>query len=108
MQKVRTDVYSYSALRASVSAAVILVVAVVAGQIILDAIGIHLRSFKVAGGIILFLFGLQTLFGRAGANVSTFRNSSLHRKPVTMHELNSCRGTRACHAEAFAKAGRLR
>ncbi len=51
-----------------VDAAVILVVAVVAGQIILDAIGIHLHSLKVAGGIILFLFGLQMLFGRADAN----------------------------------------
>src|SRR6266567_4757292 len=56
-----------TALRASVYAAVILVVAVVAGQIILDAIGIHLRSLKVAGGIILFLFGLQMLFGRVDA-----------------------------------------
>ena len=57
-----------TALRASVYAAVILVVAVVAGQIILDAIGIHLHSLKVAGGIILFLFGLQMLFGRMDAN----------------------------------------
>ena len=45
-------------------ATIILVVAVVAGQIILDAIGIHLHSLKVAGGIILFLFGLQMLFGK--------------------------------------------
>src|SRR5947199_5476664 len=51
-----------TALRASIYAAIILVVAVVAGQIILDAIGIHLHSLKVAGGIILFLFGLQMLF----------------------------------------------
>ncbi len=57
-----------TALRASLYAAVILVVSVVAGQIILDAIGIHLHSLKVAGGIILFLFGLQMLFGRADAN----------------------------------------
>jgi multiple antibiotic resistance protein len=56
-----------TALRACVYAAVILVVAVVAGQIILDAIGIHLHSLKVAGGIILFLFGLQMLFGRLDA-----------------------------------------
>jgi multiple antibiotic resistance protein len=42
-----------TALRACVYAAVILVVAVVTGQIILDAIGIHLHSLKVAGGIIL-------------------------------------------------------
>jgi len=53
-----------TALRASIYAAIILVVAVVAGQIILDAIGIHLHSLKVAGGIILFLFGLQMLFGK--------------------------------------------
>src|SRR5213595_4195748 len=52
-----------TALRASVYAAVILVVAVVAGQIILDAIGIRMHSLKVAGGIILFLFALKMLFG---------------------------------------------
>ena len=51
-----------------VYATVILVVAVVAGQFILDAIGIHLHSLKVAGGIILFLFGLQMLFGRMDAS----------------------------------------
>src|SRR5207245_7021945 len=60
-----------TALRATAYAAVILVVAVVAGQIILDAIGIHLHSLKVAGGIILFLFALKMLFGgldaKAGA-----------------------------------------
>jgi multiple antibiotic resistance protein len=52
-----------TALRATLYATVILVVAVVAGQIILDAIGIHLHSLKVAGGIILFLFALKMLFG---------------------------------------------
>src|SRR5207245_10242932 len=57
-----------TALRASVYAAVILVVAVVAGQIILDAIGIRLHSLKVAGGIILFLFAVQMLFGRLDSN----------------------------------------
>src|SRR5438067_8737984 len=56
-----------TALRATLYAAVILLVAVMAGQIILDAIGIHLHSLKVAGGIILFLFGLQMLFGRLDA-----------------------------------------
>jgi len=56
-----------TALRASVYATIILVVAVVAGQIILDAIGIHLHSLKVGGGIILFLFALQMLFGRMDA-----------------------------------------
>src|SRR5258705_13169934 len=57
-----------TALRASLYVTVILVVAVVAGQIILDAIGIRLHSLKVAGGIILFLFALQMLFGRMDSN----------------------------------------
>src|SRR5437867_3872182 len=56
-----------TALRASLYAAVILVVAVVAGQVILDAIGIRMHSLKVAGGIILFLFGVRMLFGKLDA-----------------------------------------
>ena len=52
-----------TALRAVLYAAVILVVAVVAGQIILDAIGIRMHSLKVSGGIILFLSALKMLFG---------------------------------------------
>ena len=49
--------------RASIYAAIILVGAVVAGQIILDAMGIHLLSLKLAGGLILFIFALKMLFG---------------------------------------------
>jgi multiple antibiotic resistance protein len=60
-----------TALRATIYAAIILVVAVVAGQIILDAIGIHMHSLKVAGGIILFLFGLQMLFGKAESKAAS-------------------------------------
>lgn len=56
-----------TALRASFYAAIILVGAITVGQLILDAIGIHLHSLKVAGGIILFLFALQMLFGRMDA-----------------------------------------
>src|SRR2546429_8526249 len=54
----------WTALRAVMYATVILVVAMTAGQVILDAIGIHMHSLKVAGGIILFLFGSQMLFGK--------------------------------------------
>src|SRR5215468_7672005 len=45
-----------TALRASIYATVILAATMTVGQIILDVIGIHLHSLKVAGGIILFLF----------------------------------------------------
>lgn len=51
------------ALRASIYAAVILVIAGVIGQIVLDAMGIRLRSLQIAGGLILFVFGLQMIFG---------------------------------------------
>src|SRR6476661_1056755 len=49
--------------RASLYAAIILVVAVIIGQIVLDAMGIRLRSLQIAGGVILCVFGLQMLFG---------------------------------------------
>src|SRR5213080_3127609 len=57
----------WTALRACIYATIILVVAMTAGQVILDAIGIHMHSLKVAGGIILFLFGSQMLFGKMDA-----------------------------------------
>ena len=57
-----------TALRACVYATVILVTTMTVGQLILDAIGIHLHSLKVAGGIILFLFAMQMIFGRMDAD----------------------------------------
>jgi multiple antibiotic resistance protein len=57
--------------RATLYAAIILIVAVIIGQIILDAMGIRLLSLQVAGGIILFLFGLQMLFGSADRETSS-------------------------------------
>ena len=60
----------WTALRACIYATVILVVAMTVGQVVLDAIGVHLHSLKVAGGVILFLFGLQMLFGKMDAKTS--------------------------------------
>ena len=54
----------WTALRACIYATIILVAAGTVGQVILDAIGIHMHSLKVAGGVILFLFGVQMLFGK--------------------------------------------
>src|SRR5438876_11208584 len=60
-----------TALRATLYATVILIVAVIAGQIILDAIGIRMHSLKVAGGLILFLFALKMLFGGLDAKTGS-------------------------------------
>ena|SRR5690349_8710711 len=56
-----------TALLGVIYALIILVFAGTIGQVILDAIGIHMHSLKVAGGVILFLFGLQMLFGKMDA-----------------------------------------
>jgi multiple antibiotic resistance protein len=53
--------------RASIYATLILIVAVVLGQIILDAVGVRMLSLQVAGGIILFLFAIKMLFGEMDA-----------------------------------------
>ena len=53
-----------TALFGVIYASVILVAAGTVGQVILDAIGIHMHSLKVAGGVILFLFGVRMLFGQ--------------------------------------------
>ena len=50
------------ALKATAYAFVILLAALVLGQIILKAMDIRLISLQLAGGVILFLFGLQMIF----------------------------------------------
>lgn len=51
------------ALRSIGYAALILVTAMVAGQLLLGALGIRLAAFELAGGLIFFLFGVQMVFG---------------------------------------------
>ena len=50
------------ALRSILYSAAILMGFLVLGQILMEFLGIHLASFQVAGGVILFLFGLQMIF----------------------------------------------
>src|ERR1051326_405131 len=56
-----------TALRGVIYATIILLAAGTIGEVVLDAIGIRMPSLKVAGGIILFLFGVQMLFGKMDA-----------------------------------------
>ena len=51
------------AVQATIISALILIFFVMAGELILDAIGIPLPAFQVAGGIVLFLFALTMIFG---------------------------------------------
>ena len=67
------------ALRAVLYAALILVGSVVLGQIILTGLGIRLISLQVAGGVVLFLFGLQMIFRNRAAESGN--------RPEAGHEL---------------------
>lgn len=50
---------------ATLISAAILVFFVVAGELILTAMGIPLAAFQIAGGIVLFLFALSMIFGES-------------------------------------------
>ena len=52
------------ALRAVAVATVVLMLFLVAGQLVLEALGLRFGSFQIAGGIILFLFAMSMIFGR--------------------------------------------
>jgi multiple antibiotic resistance protein len=60
-----------TAWKAIVYSAAILLGAIVIGQVLLSAMGIRLLSLQVAGGVILFLFGLQMVFGNGFTNTPT-------------------------------------
>lgn len=53
------------ALRAVAVATVVLMLFLVAGQLVLEALGLRFGSFQIAGGIILFLFAMSMIFGDA-------------------------------------------
>ena len=52
------------AIKATAYAALILLGSIVIGQVLLAAMHIKLISLQLAGGIILFLFGVQMIFGQ--------------------------------------------
>lgn len=53
------------ALRAVVVAWCVLLAFLVAGQFLLESLGLRLGSFQIAGGIVLFLFAMTMIFGES-------------------------------------------
>ncbi len=53
------------ALRAIIIATCVLMGFLILGQLLLETLGLRLGSFQVAGGIILFLFALDMIFGQS-------------------------------------------
>lgn len=56
------------ALRAVLVAWVVLMFFLVAGQLLLEGLGLRFGSFQIAGGVILFLFALSMIFGESKAD----------------------------------------
>jgi multiple antibiotic resistance protein len=54
-----------TALKAALVSAGVLLFFLVFGQLLINALGIGLLSFQVAGGIVLFLFALTMIFGES-------------------------------------------
>ena len=54
-----------TALRAAAVAAGILLFFIIAGETILNAMGVPVLAFQIAGGIVLFLFALTMIFGES-------------------------------------------
>ncbi len=54
-----------TARKATLIAGIVLTFFIVAGQVLLEAMGIPLAAFEIAGGIVLFLFALTMIFGES-------------------------------------------
>lgn len=63
--QVPRELHRAFAIRAVGIAAAVLLFFLVCGQLLLEAIGLRLGSFQMAGGIILFLFALTMIFGES-------------------------------------------
>src|SRR6516162_10640107 len=51
--------------RACIAATIILLVFIALGEIVLDGMGVHLPSFRAAGGLVLLLVALRMVLGSA-------------------------------------------
>ena len=63
------DLHRAFAVRAVLIAGGVLLFFLVLGQLLLEGIGLRLGSFQIAGGIILFLFALQMMFGESKPSI---------------------------------------
>ena len=63
VQGVPRHLHKQFALRAVGIAALVLLAFLVAGQLLLETLGLRFGSFQIAGGVILFLFAMTMVFG---------------------------------------------
>lgn len=67
------------ALQAVFTAAGILFFFIIFGQLLMDELGISLISFRISGGIIMFLFALTMVFGESKPQIEVHENTTTGR-----------------------------
>lgn len=76
------------AIRATVTAALILLVFFIAGQSVLTVLGISVSAFRVSGGILLFLISIEMVFGkRQQRKAETAEKAVEHHPPTDINEV---------------------
>lgn len=63
------DRHAAFAVRAVLIATLVLFFFLIAGQVLLEALGLRFGSFQIAGGIVLFLFAMTMIFGESKSDL---------------------------------------
>ena len=79
------------AYKAVLVSALVLLLFVVVGELLLNAISIPLAAFQIAGGIVLLLFALTMIFGegKPESEIKSVRDSTRNRHISFSHPINS-------------------
>lgn len=65
------DSRKYIIRKAVITAAIVLLIFTLSGRYIFEYLGIEMYSFKIAGGILLFIIAVEMLFGRQSKTTSS-------------------------------------
>jgi len=75
------------AIRAVTTAALIILVFYVAGQSVLNVLGISISAFRVAGGVLLFLIAIEMVFGKRQKRKAATAEKAMEHHPSDINEI---------------------
>lgn len=75
------------AIRATVTASLILLLFFVAGQAVLNVLGISVSAFRVAGGILLFIIAIEMVFGKRQTRKAETAEKAVEDTTGAIHEV---------------------
>lgn len=75
------------AIKAVTTAALIMLVFYVAGQSVLNVLGISISAFRVAGGVLLFLIAIEMVFGKRQKRKTEAAEQAIEHQPADINEI---------------------